>query len=175
MLSYVRSFSTTRWAFEAATKAAASTAGAKKPAAKKPAKKTPKEKTQRDLKKEDRPKRPAYPYMLYSASRWAEVSQGKAFKDVGKEMAKLWKEETPDVRAKFEEQYATAREAYQKDVEAWKAKWAKPLTGYTKFVKAEMAAKGNVGSKETAMEYIKEIAAKWSALSQEVKDQWKTK
>lgn len=188
MLSYFRSFSTTNALFATAKKAASSTAtgaakpaaakkptGAKKAKAKKPA--APKPKTKTQLKLEEKPKRPAYPYLLYNKEKWHSVRDATdlKFTEIGKEMAKLWKAESPEVKAKFVSQYEAEREAYEKKMETWRAKWAKPLSGYIKFVIAENKARPTMASREEAIEQMKAVASKWNSLSASDKAEWKSK
>jgi hypothetical protein len=129
-----------------------------------------------ELKKADKPKRPTSAYLFYYKENFKRFKKEDKTNstEIAKSIAAEWNELPETAKAKYVELSKKASEEYKKAMEEWSGKYKKPLNGYNKFMKVNMKIpKGT--SLEDASKVMKEWAAKWSALSDAEKEEWKNK
>ena len=135
-------------------------------------KRSKKRKSQKDLEK---PKRPMSAFSLYYKERRAELGKTDTPPtDAMKQIAERWREESSDVKEKYNALKEEAKAEYDRKMSEWKAKYPPKLSGYNKFVKVNFN-RANVTSASQLPTESKRVAALWRQLTPEEKKQWNTK
>lgn len=155
-------------------KASAKKTVTKKAATKKPVKKV-KELTKTELKKKEKPKKPLNNFSLYYKENFDKFyTPGEKVQLAVSKASKAWKELPDSVKAEYTAKTENDRKEYQKLKDEWLAKYKRPLTGYTKFIKLNID-RTKCSTIDDAKSQVKELATKWSSFTPEEKDSWKAK
>ncbi|KAG0670167.1 hypothetical protein C6P40_003275 [Pichia californica] len=161
----------------------ASTAGAKKSAkAKKAAAdkkaaalKLKKENSITELKKKEKPKRPSSSFALFYKDHFNDFYvKGEPVTNAVSKASKAWAETSDEIKSQYNEKVNANYIDYNKLKDEWIAKYKRPLTGYTKFIKSNID-KSTCKTTSDAINQMKQLAAKWSALTIDEKESWKAK
>lgn len=131
--------------------------------------------TKTELKKKERPKKPLNNFSLYYKENFDKFyTPGEKVQLAVEKASKAWKELPDSVKAEYTARTEDSRKEYLKLREEWAAKYKRPLTGYTKFIKLNID-KSRCSSVEDAKIQVKELASKWSTFTPEEKNSWKAK
>ena len=156
-------------------KATAKKTGAAKKKAAAPKKPKVKELTLTQLKEKEKPKRPLTSFVLYYQEHFKQHYTGT--NDVTQaisEASKAWRAEADAVKETYRVKAAEKSKDYNKLKEEWEAKYKRPLSGYTKYIKSTID-RSKCATIQDASEQMKQLAAKWSTFTPQEKESWKTK
>lgn len=156
-------------------KAAAKKTGAATKKAAAPKKPKVKELTRTQLKENAKPKRPLTSFVLYYQEHFTQHYTGSG--DVTQaisEASKAWRAETDAVKETYRQKAAEKSKDYNKLKEEWEAKYKRPLSGYTKYIKSTID-RSKCATIQDASEQMKQLAAKWSTFTPQEKESWKTR
>lgn len=139
---------------------------------KEPRRRSKRKKSQKEL---DKPRRPMSAFSLYYKERRAELGKTNTPPtDAMKQIAERWRQESEDVKAKYNALKEEAKAEYDEKMAEWRAKYPPKLSGYNKFVKANFN-KANVTSAAQLPAESKRVAALWRQLTPDEKKEWNNK
>lgn len=127
-----------------------------------------------------KPKRPLSPYMLFANEQRAVFRSkfpNESLMEVSKRIAAAWR--ALEDRASYEADAATLKEAYQKAMEAWRAKQPpkikRPRSAYALYVQAKRPEFAAKFPDKSSTELMKEMGLAWRGASEDEKNSFREK